>query len=95
MQKTGIQLAIFGMKAWLTGELMNFISADNYCITSKIIPLVRCIISKITSAVVEEPMAREVQKLVLQEMTKRMGSIEHVTPFAIANILDLRFKNAL
>lgn len=37
-------------------------------------------------------MAREVQKLVLQEITKRMGSIEHVTSLAIANILDPRFK---
>ncbi|XP_075213813.1 E3 SUMO-protein ligase ZBED1-like [Lycorma delicatula] len=69
------------------------ISADKYCTTSKIIPLVRCIFSKITSAgVAGEPVAREVQKLALQEITKRMGSIEHVTPLAIANILDPRFK---
>ncbi|CAK1599281.1 unnamed protein product [Parnassius mnemosyne] len=69
------------------------ISADKYCTTSKIIPLVRCIFSKITSAgIAGEPVAREVQKLALQEITKRMGSIEHVTPLAIANILDPRFK---
>lgn len=69
------------------------ISADKYCTTSKIIPLVRCIFSKITSAgVAGEPVAREVQKLALQEITTRMGSIEHVTPLAIANILDPRFK---
>lgn len=69
------------------------ISGDKYCTISKIIPLVRCIFSKITSAgVVGEPVAREVQKLALQEITKRMGSIEHVTPLAIANILDPRFK---
>ncbi|CAG5020952.1 unnamed protein product [Parnassius apollo] len=44
------------------------------------------------AGVAGEPVAREVQKLALQEITKRMGSIEHVTPVAIANILDPRFK---
>ncbi|CAG5057467.1 unnamed protein product [Parnassius apollo] len=44
------------------------------------------------SGVAGEPVAREVLKLALQEITKRMGSIEHVTPLAIANILDPRFK---
>ncbi|CAK1599136.1 unnamed protein product [Parnassius mnemosyne] len=44
------------------------------------------------AGVAGEPVAREVQKLALQEITKRMGSIEHVTPLAIANILDPRFK---
>ncbi|GBP39308.1 hypothetical protein EVAR_20536_1 [Eumeta japonica] len=36
--------------------------------------------------------AKEVQKLALQEMTKRMGLIEYVTALAIATILDPRFK---
>ncbi|CAH2090993.1 unnamed protein product [Euphydryas editha] len=55
------------------------ICGDKYCTTSKIIPLVHCIFSNITSVAVKEPVAKEVQKLVLQEMTKRMGPIEHVT----------------
>ncbi|CAG4952920.1 unnamed protein product [Parnassius apollo] len=54
---------------------------------------VRRIFSKMTSAgVAGEPVAREVQRLAPQEITKRMGSIEHVTPLAIANILDPSFK---
>lgn len=68
------------------------ISGDKYCTTSKIIPLVRCIFSKITSTIIEEPVAKEVQKLALHEMRKRMGPIEHVTALAIACILDPRFK---
>lgn len=35
---------------------------DKYCTSSTIIPLVGCMISKITLAVVEEPLAKEVQK---------------------------------
>lgn len=68
------------------------VSGDKYCTSSKIIPLVRCILSKITSTVVGEPVAKEVQKLALYEMKKRMGPIEHVTALAIACILDPRFK---
>lgn len=48
--------------------------------------------SNITSAVTEESVAKEVQKLALQEINKRMGAIESVTPLAISNILDPRFK---
>ncbi|CAD0205153.1 unnamed protein product [Chrysodeixis includens] len=68
------------------------ISGDKYCTSSKIIPLVRCMLSKITSAVIEDPVAKEVQKLAINELNKRMGSIEHVTALAIACILDPRFK---
>lgn len=68
------------------------ISGDKYCTSSKIIPLVRCMRSNITSAVTEESVAKEVQKLALQEINKRMGAIESVTPLAISNILDPRFK---
>lgn len=62
------------------------ISSDKYCTSSKIIPLVRCMLSKITSAIIEDPIAKEVQKLAINELNKRMGSIEHVTPLAIACI---------
>lgn len=68
------------------------ISGDKYCTSSKIIPLVRCMLSKITSAIIEDPTAKEVQKLAINEINKRMGPIEHVTALAIANILDPRFK---
>ncbi|CAH0721911.1 unnamed protein product, partial [Brenthis ino] len=68
------------------------ISGDKYCTSSKIIPLVRCMLSKITSAVIEDPVAKEVQKLAINEINKRMGSIEHVSALAIASILDPRFK---
>nr|XP_037877017.1 E3 SUMO-protein ligase ZBED1-like [Bombyx mori] len=68
------------------------ISGDKYCTSSKIIPLVRCMLSKITSAVIEDPVAKEVQKLAINEINKRMGSIEHVNALAIASILDPRFK---
>lgn len=68
------------------------VSGDKYCTISKIIPLVHLMISKIQPLVFEESIAKEVQKLVLKEIKKRMGSIEQVTPLAIATILDPRFK---
>lgn len=68
------------------------VSGEKYCTASKIIPLVHCIFSKINSAAVEEGVAKELQKLALQDMRRRMGSIEHITALAIANILDPRFK---
>ncbi|CAB3249482.1 unnamed protein product [Arctia plantaginis] len=70
------------------------ISGDKYCTSSKIIPLVRSMLSKITSAVIEDPVAKEVHKLTrsINEINKRMGSIEHVSALAIASILDPRFK---
>lgn len=49
-------------------------------------------ISKIILAVVEEPVAKDVQKLVLQKMSKRMGSIALT---GTANILKPRFKKLM
>lgn len=68
------------------------VSGDKYCTSNKIIPLVHCMISKIKPLILEEPLAKEVQKLVLNEIDKGMDVIERVTPFAIATILDPRFK---
>lgn len=68
------------------------ISGDKYCTSSKSIPLVRCMVSKVTSTTVNESVANDVQKLVLNEINKRLGVIQHVSALAISSILDPRFK---
>ncbi|GBP93201.1 hypothetical protein EVAR_24944_1 [Eumeta japonica] len=68
------------------------ISGDKYFTSRKIIPLVSCMLSTITLAVIKNPVAKEVQKLAINEINKRMDSIEHVTVLAIASISDPWFK---
>lgn len=68
------------------------ISGDQYCTSSKIIPLMHCMLSKINSLVIEKPLVKVMEKLILKEINGRMGAIEHVIPNAIACILDPRFK---
>ncbi|XP_022823347.1 zinc finger BED domain-containing protein 1-like [Spodoptera litura] len=68
------------------------VSGDKYCTSSKVIPLIHCLLLKVKPLKVEESLAQELQALVLKEIDKRMGAIERVTPFAVATILDPRFK---
>ncbi|XP_046975191.1 E3 SUMO-protein ligase ZBED1-like [Vanessa cardui] len=68
------------------------VSGDKYCTSSKVIPLIHCLLLKVKPLKVEESLAQELQSLVLKEIDKRMGAIERVTPFAVATILDPRFK---
>lgn len=68
------------------------VSGDKYCTSSKVIPLTHCLLLKVKTLRLEEPLAKELQALVLKEIDKRMGVIERVTPLAIATILDPRFK---
>lgn len=68
------------------------VSGDKYCTSSKVIPLIHCLLLKVKPLKVEESLAQELQSLILKEIDKRMGVIERVTPLAIATILDPRFK---
>ncbi|XP_046735009.1 E3 SUMO-protein ligase ZBED1-like [Diprion similis] len=68
------------------------VSGDKYCTSSKVIPLIHCLLLKVKPLQVEESLAQELQSLILKEIDKRMGVIERVTPLAIATILDPRFK---
>ncbi|KAH9645948.1 hypothetical protein HF086_011410 [Spodoptera exigua] len=54
------------------------ISGDKYYSSSKIIPLVHCMISKLKNLVIEESLIKDVQKRTLTEINKRMGAIEQV-----------------
>ncbi|KAF2886713.1 hypothetical protein ILUMI_19461 [Ignelater luminosus] len=68
------------------------VSADKYCTSSKVIPLIHCPLLKIKPLKLEESLAKELQSVILKEIDKRMGVIERVTSLAIATILDPRFK---
>lgn len=68
------------------------ISGDKYCTSSKIIPLVHCLVLKIEPLHLEDSLAIELKSFVLKEIEKRMGAIERVTPLAIATVLDPRYK---
>ncbi|CAB3251492.1 unnamed protein product [Arctia plantaginis] len=68
------------------------VSGDKYCTSSKVIPLIHCLLSRLQPLKVEESFALELQSLILKEIDKRMGVIERVTPLAVATILDPRFK---
>ncbi|KAF2901830.1 hypothetical protein ILUMI_04357 [Ignelater luminosus] len=68
------------------------VSADKYCTSSKVIPLIHCLLLKIKPLKLEESLAKELQSVILKEVDKRMGVIERVTSLAIATILDPRFK---
>ena len=47
---------------------------------------------KVQSLQLEDSLGKDLQSLVLKEVSKRMGGIENVTPLAIATVLDPRFK---
>ncbi|XP_074106514.1 E3 SUMO-protein ligase ZBED1-like [Cotesia typhae] len=91
-----------GMELTILTSLLNIlrpleaatkeISSDKYCSSSKVIPLVHCMISKLKNLVIEESLIKEVQKRILTEINRRMGAIEQVSSLAIATILDPRFK---
>ncbi|CAH2095212.1 unnamed protein product [Euphydryas editha] len=93
---------LIGLELHIASSLLNIlrpleaatkeISGDKYCTGSKVIPLVRCMLSKLKTFTTDEPLVMEVQKLVLKEINKRMGAIEQVSSLAIATILDPRFK---
>ncbi|CAB3230265.1 unnamed protein product [Arctia plantaginis] len=68
------------------------ISGDRYCTSSKVIPLVHCLVLKIQPLQLEDSLANELKSFVLNEIEKRMGAIERVTPLAIATVLDPRYK---
>ncbi|CAK1587945.1 unnamed protein product [Parnassius mnemosyne] len=67
------------------------VSGDKYCTSSKVIPLIHCLLLKVKPLKLED-LAKELQSLVLKEIDRRMGVIERVHPLAIATILDPRFK---
>ncbi|XP_072400601.1 E3 SUMO-protein ligase ZBED1-like [Diabrotica undecimpunctata] len=71
------------------------ISVDKYCSSSKVIPLVHFMISKLKALSIDEPLVLDVQKLILKEISKRIGGIEQVSSLAISTILDPRFKKLL
>ncbi|XP_074115784.1 E3 SUMO-protein ligase ZBED1-like [Cotesia typhae] len=52
------------------------VSGDKYCTSSKVIPLIHCLLLKVKPLKVEESLAQELQTLVLKEIDKRMGAIE-------------------
>ncbi|XP_039968106.1 zinc finger BED domain-containing protein 4-like [Bactrocera tryoni] len=68
------------------------VTGDKYCTSSKVIPLIHCLVLKIKPLSFDDSIAKELQSLVLKEIQKRMGVIENVTPLAIATVLDPRFK---
>ncbi|CAB3224851.1 unnamed protein product [Arctia plantaginis] len=68
------------------------ISGDRNCTSSKVIPLVHCLVLKIQPLQLEDSLANELKSFVLNEIEKRMGAIERVTPLAIATVLDPRYK---
>lgn len=68
------------------------VSGDKYCTSSKVIPLIHCLILKVESLQLEDSLGKVLQSVVLKEISKRMGVIENVSPLAIATVLDPRFK---
>ncbi|XP_046803833.1 uncharacterized protein LOC124419252 [Lucilia cuprina] len=93
-----------GMELSTSSKLLNIlrpfeaatkeISGDTYCNSSKVIPLVHCMVSKLKALEIEEPLLNEVHKMALIEINKRMGAIEHVSLLAIATLLDPRRPSA-
>lgn len=91
-----------GMELTIMTSLLNIlrpleaatkeISTDQYCSSSKVIPLIHCMVSKLKALVLEEPLLQEVRKRTLAAIEKRMGSIEQISSLAMATILDPRFK---
>lgn len=68
------------------------VSGDKYCTSSKIIPLIHCLLLKIKPLTLEQSLAKELQSLIIKEINKRMCVIERVTLLAISTILDPRCK---
>ncbi|CAH1965692.1 unnamed protein product [Acanthoscelides obtectus] len=65
---------------------------EHYVTSSKVIPMVHCLLGKIneTSAVLE--IGKELKKSLLKQMEKRFGDIENVEILAVSTLLDPHFK---
>ncbi|XP_046746399.1 zinc finger BED domain-containing protein 4-like [Diprion similis] len=68
------------------------VSGDRYCTSSKVIPLVHCLVLNIQPLQLKDTLANELKSFVLNEIEKIMGAIERVTSLAIATVLDPRYK---
>jgi hypothetical protein len=68
------------------------LSGEKYVTISKVIPIIHGIHHQIGKVTTQHEAAKHFQKLITTEMKKRFELIENVTQFAIATLLDPRFK---
>ncbi|CAH1112335.1 unnamed protein product [Psylliodes chrysocephalus] len=68
------------------------LSGAKYVTASKVIPIVYCLRKEINSVQTKSPSGEGTKKLLLEEISRRFGSIEQVTSLAISTVLDPRFK---
>jgi len=72
--------------------LTKEVSGENYITASMIIPLINCVKKNLQDFTPLTDVGEKTKTLILQNIKKRFGSIEHVNILAICTILDPRFK---
>lgn len=68
------------------------LSGAKYVTVSKVIPIIYCLRKEINSVQTKSPLGEGTKKILLEEISRRFGSIEQVTSLAISTVLDPRFK---
>lgn len=68
------------------------ISGNSSVTASKVIPLVNCLKKKVEIIETHSETSRSLKDSILQQISKRFGSIENVKILSVATLLDPRFK---
>ncbi|XP_022163234.1 zinc finger BED domain-containing protein 4-like [Myzus persicae] len=65
---------------------------QKYVTSSKVIPLINCLIQKTESINISNPIALTLKQAMLENLDKRFGRMEEISLLSVATILDPRFK---
>ncbi|XP_053596186.1 uncharacterized protein LOC103575560 [Microplitis demolitor] len=68
------------------------VSVDKFVTSSKIIPIVSCLLKTYSTMKTETDVGAATKNLILEELKKRFGTVEQVHVLAITTLLDPRFK---
>lgn len=68
------------------------VSGEKYVTASTVIPMVHCLIDKISSIKTDDAVASLLKNAILNECQKRFGKIENVYLLAVSTLLDPKFK---
>lgn len=73
-------------------EITREWSAEKYVNLSKVIPMINGLTEQLHILEPNTAMGKQLEIVMLAEISKRFGQVERVQMFAIATLLDLRFK---
>nr|CAI5851910.1 unnamed protein product [Callosobruchus analis] len=76
-------------------EVSKEMSGDTYVTSSKVIPIVNCLLKNIEKNSLATETSNNIKSLLISEISRRFGACEQNKLFAVATILDPRFKKCI